>query len=75
TGQIDSKFGFTPVNDGIMKAVKAALALESVDLCGIHCHIGSQIFDLEPYEDAAEIMLNYIKDIKAETGHLITELD
>lgn len=75
TGQIDSKFGFTPVNDGIMNAIKSAIALENLDLVGIHCHIGSQIFDLEPYEDAAEVMLNYINDINRETGHLISELD
>lgn len=75
TGQIDSKFGFTPVNNGIMNAVREALTYASLELSGLHCHIGSQIFDLEPYADAAEIMLNYINDIKKETGHIINELD
>ena len=75
TGQIDSKFGFTPVNNGIMNAVKEALKYESLKLVGLHCHIGSQIFDLEPFGDAAEVMLNYINDIKNETGHTIKELD
>lgn len=75
TGQIDSKFGFTPVNNGIMNAVKEALSYDFLDLAGLHCHIGSQIFDLEPYRDAAEIMLNYINEIKRETGHLVKELD
>lgn len=75
TGQIDSKFGFAPVGDTIMNAVKRALELENIELAGLHCHIGSQIFDLEPFGDAAEVMLNFINDIKQETGHTIEELD
>lgn len=75
TGQIDSKFGFAPVGDTIMNAVKVALEQENLSLKGLHCHIGSQIFDIEPFEDAAEVMLEFIDKIRQETGHLITELD
>ncbi|MGL4572543.1 MAG: diaminopimelate decarboxylase [Clostridium sp.] len=75
TGQIDSKFGFAPVGDNIINAIKRAIKLDNVNLCGLHCHIGSQIFEIEPYEDAAEIMLNLIKRIEDETGYLIDELD
>ncbi|MGL5149129.1 MAG: diaminopimelate decarboxylase [Clostridium sp.] len=75
TGQIDSKFGFAPVENIIMDAVKQAISYDNICLKGLHCHIGSQIFDLEPYADAAEIMLGFIKDIKDETGYEITELD
>lgn len=75
TGQIDSKFGFAPVGDTIMNAVKVALEQENLSLKGLHCHIGSQIFDITPFEDAAEVMLGFIDQIRQETGHLITELD
>ena len=75
TGQIDSKFGFAPVGDTIMNAVRCALDKENINLKGLHCHIGSQIFDITPYEDAAEVMLKYIDKIKKETGHSIKELD
>ena len=75
TGQIDSKFGFAPVGNTIMEAVKHALSLANLRLIGLHCHIGSQIFEIKPYEDAAEIMLNHIAEIKRETGHEIKELD
>lgn len=75
TGQIDSKFGFAPVGDIIMDAVKMAIELENIELVGLHCHIGSQIFETEPFADAAEVMLNFINGIKQETGHLIEELD
>lgn len=75
TGQIDSKFGFAPVGDIIMSAVKKSMELKNINLAGLHCHIGSQIFELDPFKDAAEVMLNLINKIKKETGHLIKELD
>ena len=75
TGQIDSKFGFAPVDNIIMDAVKKALFLDNVSLVGLHCHIGSQIFETEPFKDAAEVMLKFINEIKQETGHIIEELD
>lgn len=75
TGQLDSKFGFAPIGDNIMNAVKIALSFDNIDLVGLHCHIGSQIFDTEPFGDAAEIMLRFIDDIRQETGHTIQELD
>ena len=61
TGQIDSKFGFAPVGETIMNAVKLALDCENLNLKGLHCHIGSQIFETEPYKDAVEIMMNFMK--------------
>ena len=75
TGQIDSKFGFAPVGETIMNAVKLALDCENLNLKGLHCHIGSQIFETEPYKDAVEIMMNFMKEIKDQTGHIIPELD
>lgn len=75
TGQIDSKFGFAPVGETIMNAVKLALDCENLNLKGLHCHIGSQIFETEPYKDAVEIMMNFMKEIKNQTGHTIPELD
>jgi diaminopimelate decarboxylase len=75
TGQIDSKFGFTPLKNGIMNAVKKAISLPNVELAGIHCHIGSQIFETQPFEDAVDVMMEILADIKAETGHEIAELD
>ncbi len=75
TGQIDSKFGFAPVGDNIINAIKRAISLENINLLGLHCHIGSQIFEIAPYEDAADIMLNLINRVKNETGYIIKELD
>lgn len=68
TGQIDSKFGFALETGEAMQAVKMAAEMKNVSLKGIHCHIGSQIFDIEPFEHAAQVMLRFIADIKQETG-------
>ncbi|MBQ8782693.1 MAG: diaminopimelate decarboxylase [Clostridia bacterium] len=75
TGQIDSKFGLALETGEAMQGVKTALAMENVELKGVHCHIGSQIFDIDPFELAAEVMMKFIKDIKDETGVTITELN
>lgn len=75
TGQIDSKFGLALETGEAMQGVKAALAMENIELKGVHCHIGSQIFDIDPFELAAEVMMKFIKDIKDETGITLTELN
>jgi diaminopimelate decarboxylase len=49
TGQLDSKFGFG-LEDGLAaQAVERVLASDRLELVGLHAHIGSQIFELEPY--------------------------
>ena len=49
TGQLDSKFGFG-LEDGLAaKAIERVLASDVLNLVGLHAHIGSQIFELEPY--------------------------
>lgn len=75
TGQLDSKFGFPVIGDTVYDVVKRAIELEYIELSGLHCHIGSQIFDLEPFEDTTEIMLNLINNIKNKIGYEIKELD
>ncbi len=75
TGQIDSKFGLALETGEAMQGVKTALAMKNVEFKGVHCHIGSQIFDIDPFELAAEVMMKFIKDIKDETGVTITELN
>jgi diaminopimelate decarboxylase len=51
TGQVDSKFGF-----GLDDVPRAIEALDGLELCGLHAHIGSQIFELEPFERVAEVL-------------------
>ena len=53
TGQVDSKFGF-----GLEEVPRAvdACAAAGLELCGLHAHIGSQIFELEAFEKLAEVL-------------------
>jgi diaminopimelate decarboxylase len=75
TGQLDSKFGFGAADGQGLEAVKEILAEPSLNLIGIHCHIGSQIFELQPYRDAVKVMLGFLKNVKLETGFLLTEIN
>ena len=51
------------------------LDAKHVKLHGFHCHIGSQIFELESFAHAANIMMSFINNVRAETGFTATELD
>lgn len=75
TGQIDSKFGITLENGDALNAVKTATQLIGISLNGLHCHIGSQIFDEQPFIHAAEVMLNFIAQIREQTGVVLKELN
>ena len=75
TGNIDSKFGSAIATGQAMEIVKRALDCDGVELIGLHCHIGSQIFDIEPFSDAADIMVRFIAQIKKECGYEIRELN
>ena len=68
TGQIDSKFGFALENNEAFEIIKYAKELENINVSGIHCHIGSQIFELEPFKAAAEIMTDFICEVKDKLG-------
>ncbi|MBU4532333.1 MAG: diaminopimelate decarboxylase [Eubacteriales bacterium] len=75
TGQIDSKFGFVIPNGQAREAVNSVLARENLALRGLHCHIGSQIFDLEPFWDAAQILLGTARQARDEHGWVCEEID
>ena len=68
TGQNDSKFGFALETGEALAAVREAEAAAHVRLDGIHCHIGSQIFDLAPFELAPEVMMGFLHTIKNTIG-------
>jgi diaminopimelate decarboxylase len=59
TGQDDSKFGFNLANGDALRAVERARRSPSVDLVGLHCHIGSNVFEASSFAKAAEVMANF----------------
>jgi len=56
TGQLDSKFGFGIADGLAARAIERVLASDKLELVGLHAHIGSQIFELEPYKLAIEAL-------------------
>ena len=75
TGQIDSKFGVALENGEAFEIYKKAHGLSNVNPDGLHCHIGSQIFNVEPFMRAAEVMMNFAGDLKDELGLEIRKLN
>ena len=75
TGQIDSKFGFALINGDFYNAVNKLKNYQYVKLIGIHAHIGSQIFEVKPYEEEVDVMLNLVKTLKDEYDIEIKEVD
>ncbi|MFT7327826.1 MAG: diaminopimelate decarboxylase, partial [Ilumatobacter sp.] len=59
TGQDDSKFGFNLRNGDAIKAVDRARRSDSVELVGVHCHIGSNVFEASSFAKAAEVMADF----------------
>ena len=58
TGQDDSKFGFNLNNGDAMKAITRAQSSTAIDLIGIHCHIGSNVFAVDNFAEASKVMVD-----------------
>ena len=72
TGVIDTKFGF-PLASGD-EAIAQAMSV-NLNLVGLHFHLGSLLFDTEPYERAIEIMLNFAAEMKSKYSFELRELN
>lgn len=75
TGQIDSKFGVALENGEAFEICEKAVQMSNVKLTGLHCHIGSQIFDIEPFCKAAEVMMSFIGELKTKLNIEIDKLN
>ncbi|MCW2680833.1 MAG: lysA [Frankiales bacterium] len=75
TGQEDQKFGFSLASGAAAEAVRRILALPSLELVGLHCHIGSHIFDVHGFKLAAHRMVGLLGAIRDEHGVVLPELD
>ena len=75
TGQIDSKFGFALTNGDFYLAIEKLKEYKYVKLIGIHAHIGSQIFEVEAFEEEVDVMINIVKELKDNYDIEITEVD
>jgi len=74
TGTEASKFGFT-VSGGVARdAVQRVAASAGLDLVGLHCHIGSQIYVLDSYARAVEVLVTLVREL-ADRGVTVGELN
>ena len=75
TGRVDSKFG-AAIETGQAESITAlALTFSNIELCGFHCHVGSQIFDADVYLATSRVMLKFVADMERKLGFITRELD
>ncbi|MDT7570968.1 MAG: diaminopimelate decarboxylase [Actinomycetota bacterium] len=75
TGQEDQKFGFSLASGAAAEAARRVVGLPSLELVGLHCHIGSHIFDTRGFSLAAHRMVGLLADVRDEHGIELPELD
>ena len=73
TGTVDSKFGF-PLSAG-EEAIAKVMSAPNLNLVGLHFHLGSQVFGVEPYLEAIGLMLDLAAVMKRKNGFELEELD
>jgi diaminopimelate decarboxylase len=75
TAHEDVKFGFSIASGAAWAAVEKIAALPELELRGVHCHIGSQIFGTEAFEIAADRLLGFMAKYRDAFGSELPELD
>ncbi len=75
TGKIDSKFGFAIETGEAFNAISEALKKENIILKGFHCHIGSQILDVDPFVFTANVMMGFMLEIREKLEFTAKELN
>lgn len=75
TGKVDSKFGSAIETGQAEEITVYTLAQPHIELTGFHCHIGSQVFEEDLFERAAEVMLTFIADMNKKYGYMAKQLD
>lgn len=75
TGANDSKFGLGVFDGQAMLAVEKILSCSQIFLEGIHAHIGSQIFELTPFEKEVDVLTDFVAQIKEKFAFEINEIN
>lgn len=75
TGQEDSKFGFDLKNGQTDEAFQQLYDHPYINLLGMHCHIGSQIFETDAFRFAAEVLMDKMIAWREDHGFICTVLN
>ncbi len=69
TGMVDSKFGEAIETGQAEERVRQALARPNLRLCGLHCHVGSMVFDEDVYERTVDVMIAFMAELRRKLGY------
>jgi diaminopimelate decarboxylase len=75
TAHEDVKFGFSIASGAAWVAVEAVAKYPELELRGVHCHIGSQIFGSEAHEIATDRLMGFMAKYRDQFGTQLPELD
>jgi len=75
TGAKDTKFGFSSHDGSYLEAIKQIIQTDEIVFEGLHCHIGSQIFDIDAYVTAMKKFVDFAVEIKERFGITIAKLN
>jgi len=73
TGLLDSKFGFPLETGDAERALARAVASPHLELVGLHTHIGSQVFDVEPFAAAVACLVDFAAAMRVRHGFELRE--
>lgn len=75
TARDDAKFGLGIADGDAIRAIKKILTIPQLELRGIHAHIGSQIFELDPFVMAVDVLTDFVLAVRTMTGFEIPEVN
>ncbi|MFM9099384.1 MAG: diaminopimelate decarboxylase [Actinomycetota bacterium] len=75
TAHEDVKFGFSISSGAAWDALLAVVKHESLQLLGVHCHIGSQIFAVDAFKASALRLIEFLARYKSEFGNELESLN
>ena len=75
TGAVDVKFGVPVETEQAMEFVRAALTMKNLELAGLHCHVGSMVFDEDVFLRTVDLMVGFMAEVRDELGLVFRELN
>lgn len=75
TGHKDTKFGISTGDGYYLKVIQQVIDASHIEFEGIHCHIGSQVFDIHAYEEAMHKFVGFAYEIYDQLGVMVTKIN
>ena len=75
TGAVDVQFGVPLETGQAMEFVRAALGMPHLEVAGLHCHVGSMVFDEDVFLRTIDLMVGFMADVRDELGFTFRELN